>query len=164
VPEIYDYTGTVQGAPAVTREIKMVFNNTDYYCPPSTFQVRVIAPAGWGVNLYIYNVSPVQSGEVRNFSVYLTPPLTVNVSTYPSLVNVTNLVSGVGSTRYIYYEVTTALYCGDGICSPEIGETSETCPQDCLPPAPPMSLTVLLGGAFLAFLGILVGIMSNIGV
>jgi uncharacterized membrane protein len=164
VPEIYDYTGTVQGAPGATREIKMGFNNTDYYCSPSTFQVRVIAPAGWGVNLYIYNVSPVQSGEVRNFSVYLTPPLTVNVSTYPSLVNVTNLASGLGSTRYIYYEVTTALYCGDGICSPEIGETSETCPQDCLPPAPPMSLTVLLGGAFLAFLGILVGIMSNIGV
>jgi hypothetical protein len=26
-------------------------------------------------------------------------------------------------------------YCGDGICSPEIGETYETCPQDC--PSPP---------------------------
>jgi len=168
VPEIYDYTGTVQGAPTVEREIKMGFKNTDYYCSPSTFQVRVVAPAGWGANLYIYNVSPVQSGEVRNFSVYLTPSLNVSVSTYQSLVNVTNLASGLGSTRYIYYEVTTTLYCGDGICSPEIGETSGTCPQDCLPPAPPtpaptMSLTVLLGGTFLAFLGVLVGILSNIG-
>jgi hypothetical protein len=114
-----------------------------------------------GKNTYIGNCSPMLPAIIKKGQTFtcivnitdrnVTPSLGKNIRLQPQLsykncltdpkylmtANCTNATTytSSGTTVTPMEPYTPILYCGDGICSPQVGETPAACPADCPPPA-----------------------------